>query len=283
MFEQAFKNIDNALRNELGWTTEVRCAEQAPGLGFRRYFGGLEQKEADQARPLLERLDQIGDEPDYGLARYLFAAATSGLIVSDHAPIVTLCHFALLAKVEIQPLLVELDRVAECEWGRNSRHKVSVQRETRSIALSVRSTKNLNHRHDQYVKLNNKYIDQFPHLMGWLQNFAASAGNGTLQLARIVKLEAWGQVYSHVDRGLYYLIRDRYHLVLQSPSGSKMQCAGEVSIWHPGELWWFNNHVAHQAFNDSGHERIHVIFDVLPYRNQALIPYFQQHAVNAER
>jgi hypothetical protein len=31
-----------------------------------------------------------------------------------------------------------------------------------------------------------------------------------------------------------------------------------------GELWWFNNNMQHEAFNESDDSRIHVIFDVLP-------------------
>jgi Aspartyl/Asparaginyl beta-hydroxylase len=283
MFEQAFKNIDNVLRNELGITTEVSYIENASDLSFREYFDGLEQNEADQAKPLLEQLERVADEPDYALARYLFAAAASEPIISGRVPMEPPSHFSLVAKAQLPPFLAELAEIVDCKWGKNSRHKISVQRETRSISLSVRATRNVSHRHDQYVRLHNEYARQFPHLVSWLQNFAKTVGNGTLQLARIVKLEARGQVYMHVDRGLYYLVRDRYHLVLQSVLGSKMQCGGQTSIWHPGQVWWFNNHIPHQAFNDSEHERIHVIFDVLPYRNKVLIPYFQRQAISSER
>ena len=31
----------------------------------------------------------------------------------------------------------------------------------------------------------------------------------------------------------------------------------------PGELWWFDPTVTHEAFNDSDEERIHIIVDIL--------------------
>jgi hypothetical protein len=84
--------------------------------------------------------------------------------------------------------------------------------------------------------------------------------------------------YPHFDRGLYYLIRDRYHAVIKSPAGSRFQCGDQISTWHTGQVWWFNNHLVHQAFNDGSDERIHVIFDVLPKRNERLVPVFQRYA-----
>lgn len=281
MFEQAFQNIDNVLRKELRRTTKVDYNEQNSGLRFRDYLDGLEQGKADEARPLLERMEQIAAESDHALARYVFAAATSELLSSGYAPAVSPCHFFLLTAVEPDIFLAELAEIDDDDWERNSRHKISVQRETRSIELSVKATEGMISRHDQYVRPSDN-AERLPYLSNWLQNFSSVVGNGTLQLAQIVNLKARGQVYSHVDRGLYYLIRDRYHLVLRSRSGSKMQCESQISTWYPGQVWWFNNHVVHQAFNDSEDERIHVIFDVLPHRNQILVPYLQQYAASSE-
>lgn len=49
MFEQAFKNIDNDLRNEAGCTTELDYTEQTSWLLFLKYLDGLEQDRADEA------------------------------------------------------------------------------------------------------------------------------------------------------------------------------------------------------------------------------------------
>jgi len=49
MFEQAFKNIDNALRNEAGCTTELDYTEQTSWLLFLKYLDGLEHDKANEA------------------------------------------------------------------------------------------------------------------------------------------------------------------------------------------------------------------------------------------
>ena len=49
MFEQAFKNIDDALRKEAGCTTELDYTEQTSWLLFLKYLDGLEQDRADVA------------------------------------------------------------------------------------------------------------------------------------------------------------------------------------------------------------------------------------------
>jgi type I restriction enzyme M protein len=49
MFEQAFKNIDDDLRNEAGCTTELDYTEQTSWLIFLKYLDGLEQDKADEA------------------------------------------------------------------------------------------------------------------------------------------------------------------------------------------------------------------------------------------
>ncbi len=49
MFEQAFKNIDDALRKEAGCTTELDYTEQTSWLLFLKYLDGLEQDLADEA------------------------------------------------------------------------------------------------------------------------------------------------------------------------------------------------------------------------------------------
>jgi type I restriction enzyme M protein len=49
MFEQAFKSIDDVLRNEAGCTTELDYTEQTSWLLFLKYLDGLEQDLADEA------------------------------------------------------------------------------------------------------------------------------------------------------------------------------------------------------------------------------------------
>lgn len=226
------------------------------------------------SRKLLRR---IANSPKHQLSRYFFAAATSEILGSGRIPLVPPRHFLFLMSVDPVPFLAEINDLPEPDWYLNDRHTLQVHNETVSLNLATSARPEASDWHNQYLKPTG-ISKKLPALMAWLEDFAATIGNGTLQTARVVKLRGHGKVHPHVDRGLYYLIRDRYHFVLSSPNGSKMQCEDQVSIWKTGEVWWFNNHVTHQAFNDGDGDRIHVIFDVLPHKNRFLVPYLQKEA-----
>ena len=85
-----------------------------------------------------------------------------------------------------------------------------------------------------------------------------------LSRAKIVCLPAGHRVYPHTDRGEYYRLRNRYHLVLKSAHGSWLKSGDEEVRMREGELWWFDNDQLHEAFNDGAEDRIHIIFDLLP-------------------
>ena len=96
------------------------------------------------------------------------------------------------------------------------------------------------------------------------QALAADLG---VELARamLVRLPPGASVGTHRDHGTYYAIRDRYHLVIASePGGSIVGAIDREVEMHPGELWRLPNKELHWARNLSHHDRIHLIFDVLP-------------------
>ena len=82
--------------------------------------------------------------------------------------------------------------------------------------------------------------------------------------AQIVRLLPGSMVLRHIDEGAYYLSRNRYHLVIDSPDGSPMRAGGESVTMVEGELWWFDNKAPHEAFNPGRSWRTHLIFDVEP-------------------
>ena len=63
MFEQAFKNIDDALRKEAGCASELDYAEQTSWLLFLKYLDGLEQDKATEAALEGKQYTFILDEP----------------------------------------------------------------------------------------------------------------------------------------------------------------------------------------------------------------------------
>ena len=56
MFEQAFNNIDQALRNEAGCQSELDYTEQTSWLLFLKYLDDLEQDRADLLPCLASRM-----------------------------------------------------------------------------------------------------------------------------------------------------------------------------------------------------------------------------------
>jgi hypothetical protein len=271
LYERAFRIIETVVHHEIHPAAKAR--QTAPELRAAEYFDRVAPAAMCESMRLLARLDEVGDESMHLITQALFAAAVSGL--SDGIERLRgREYFAHVATAEPQTFLAEINGLTEEDWARDVRHNIPVQRETRAISLVTRTARTGDRRHNQYVRQVDSYAARLPGLMAWLLEFAATAGGGMLQLARVVNLRAGGQVYRHIDRGLYYMIRDRYHLVLSS-SGSRMKCEDQVSIWAPGEVWWFNNHIPHQAFNDGDTERVHVIFDILPHDARVLAPYFQ--------
>jgi len=142
---------------------------------------------------------------------------------------------------------------------------IAVQRETESIFLRAAQRKP-----DSPIAVENTHpsartvlAERFPRVMQWVEAFAREQG---AQLSRVLlaKLQPQGQVYRHHDRGEYYRIRDRYHVVLWSLLGSPMTCGDETVVMRQGEVWWFDNKKPHEAFNHSDGDRIHLIFDLLP-------------------
>jgi type I restriction enzyme M protein len=63
MFEQAFRNIDDALRKEAGCATELDYAEQTSWLLFLKYLDGLEQDRATEAQLEGKKYTCLLDKP----------------------------------------------------------------------------------------------------------------------------------------------------------------------------------------------------------------------------
>ncbi|PIY72788.1 MAG: hypothetical protein COY86_10210 [Rhodobacterales bacterium CG_4_10_14_0_8_um_filter_70_9] len=109
---------------------------------------------------------------------------------------------------------------------------------------------------------------QFPHARAFLEETAAALACD-LSRGKIVCLPAGRRVYPHLDRGRYYRLRGRYHLVLKSASGLWLKAADEEMRLRAGALWWFDNDQMREAFNDGDRDRIHMIFDLPPHDRRA--------------
>lgn len=80
-----------------------------------------------------------------------------------------------------------------------------------------------------------------------------------------LSLPVGGEVGIHIDKGTYYLTRDRYHLAIQ---GTYDYTVGDETVRvEPGTLLWFNNKLPHGTKNVGDCVRITFVFDVPHSKN----------------
>lgn len=183
-------------------------------------------------------------------------------------------YFRLIKSgVDVRPLLDEINAM-EDPWGLSTgrQDKIAVQREAKAIPLRglVKSAIGSRKRRDVHPSRYTTTSKQFLAARAFLESLATEL-DAELSRAKIVCLPPGKRVYPHIDRGEYYQFRDRYHLVLKSPSGSHLKSGDEEVRMKEGELWWFDNDQVHEAFNDGDENRIHFIFDLLPTRSAEVI------------
>ena len=176
-------------------------------------------------------------------------------------------HFRLHRDhLDIQPILLEVsahDNAWAEQTGRQRR--VRVQAETNGIPLrGLRRSKIMGRRRrDVHETRYTSLAKHFPSTIALLERLAREI-SGHLGRAKLARLPPGACVQPHVDRGEYYEVRDRYHLVIASRGGSKLRAGSEEVSMRLGELWWFDNKAIHSASNESEHHRIHLIFDLEP-------------------
>ncbi len=177
-------------------------------------------------------------------------------------------NFMLIkSNIDVSPLLEEINNQSnpwELHTGRQN--KIKVQREACSIPLRgiVKSKIAGRKLRDVHESRFTSLAKKFPESISFIENFANEI-NAELSRAKLVNLPSGNRVYSHIDRGEYYKLRNRYHLIISTGADGSYLKAGEESVrMKTGELWWFDNKAPHESFNDSNQDRIHLIFDLLP-------------------
>lgn len=166
--------------------------------------------------------------------------------------------------VDVTPILAELAQYPEAWTAQRGRQKIAVQRE--ALAIPIRGLRKSKiqgrNRRDVHESRYTTISKRFPAVIQFILQ-TAEQKKAKVARAKIVNLPPGKHVYPHIDRGDYYAVRDRYHLILDS-AGSWMRAGTEEVRMKTGEFWWFDNKAEHEALNDSDQDRIHLIFDLEP-------------------
>ena len=179
---------------------------------------------------------------------------------------------ALRRDIDAQPFLNELAGVdGAWEQATGRQNKIRVQREALAVPLrglrksAIRGRKRRDVQESRWTSGSMAY----PVARSFLLRTAAEL-DCHLGRAKLVSLPPGRRVYPHIDRGEYYRLHARFHLVLRSPRGSRLRAGDEAVTMREGELWWFDNKQVHEASNEGNVNRIHLIFDLLPRSNRAV-------------
>jgi aspartyl/asparaginyl beta-hydroxylase (cupin superfamily) len=143
--------------------------------------------------------------------------------------------------------------------------KIACQRDTQTIFLRVGATAQAPGIPNASIhpSRDSKVSSRFPRTMAWLADFASRLG-GELGRIMLVRLRPDGQIYLHVDRGDYYHVRHRYHVMLNSPEGCWLECGGERWATRAGQILWFDNKCPYEEGNPTGEWSVRMIVDILP-------------------
>lgn len=154
-------------------------------------------------------------------------------------------------------------------WHENTKRqeKIYVQQNTNSIALRTSDgwDKDVISSEFSHLVKWTKMAESYPIICKWVEEFCDEI-KAELGWLNIVRLKPESKVYQHIDYGDYYKIRDRYHLIIKSDKGSYLASGDEHVVMKEGELWKFNNKLPHSAKNLGDEWRVHIIFDVLPFK-----------------
>ena len=188
-------------------------------------------------------------------------------------------HFKKLREgIDVTPYIEELTAHPEAFERDASRQKgIPVQRETQAVVLFGVEVGDLDRSQLDYAFLDTQarigkpilYRGEptpeammLPTCAQFVRDLCCDM-KGVPGRAVVARLKPDGRIYKHRDDQLYWLLRDRYHLVVKcGEKGSWFKAGDEEVCMRQGELWWFDPTVYHEAHNLCDEPRIHFVMDV---------------------
>jgi hypothetical protein len=132
-----------------------------------------------------------------------------------------------------------------------------------TLRIQLRSNQTImgTHYHDIHETRDLEAWAKLPRTRGFVERFAGQAG-GEIGHVRVAQLRAGAEIVPHIDIGEYCAVRDRYHVVVNSPKGTQFVVGDEHVIMRENEMWWFDNKKIHSVKNLGDSPRMHIVFDV---------------------
>ncbi|HXN95979.1 MAG TPA: aspartyl/asparaginyl beta-hydroxylase domain-containing protein [Candidatus Acidoferrales bacterium] len=101
-----------------------------------------------------------------------------------------------------------------------------------------------------------------PASRGLIFNLMTTVEGERLGRVMLNKIRPGGRIFPHADTPVHADYWDRFHYVVQSTPGVDFRCGDERVQMATGEVWWFQNAIEHEVFNNSAGDRIHLIIDI---------------------
>jgi aspartyl/asparaginyl beta-hydroxylase (cupin superfamily) len=158
--------------------------------------------------------------------------------------------------------------------------KIACQRDTQTIFLRVAATAQAPGIPNASIHpcRDSKVSSRFPRTMAWLANISTQL-EGELGRAMLVRLRPRGQIDRHVDRGDYYHVRHRFHVMLNASEGCWLECGGERRATRTGQFIWFDNKCPYEEGNPSDEWSVRMIVDILPHVRPPIPSRFKNFAL----
>lgn len=174
-------------------------------------------------------------------------------------------NFKLIGDTTIEPAYIQLIQQPKL-WNQNSlrtQHIGTMHAEVDDIWLRFNNIEGdlsniLNDLECQWYEAKDK-LSKVVDLI-----FDLSAKERATRIGRCMlsRLPPGGRVYRHTDGGDYPNYYERYHIILQGAPGNLFFCGHEYTEMLTGQIWWFQNLIEHEVFNNSDKDRIHLIVDL---------------------
>ena len=158
--------------------------------------------------------------------------------------------------------------------------KIACQRDTQTIFLRVAATAQTPGipTASVHASRDSKVSIKFPRTMAWLADVLHPLG-GEPGRAMLVRLKPSGQIFRHIDRGDYYQVRHRFHVMLNAPEGCWLECGGERWATRTGQIIWFDNKCPYEEGNPSGEWSVRMIVNILPHARPPIPSRFKNFAL----